>query len=83
MMALQKLEVQVWYNYVMYNWSTDIKFLSKYPEKYKIWQLNQLINFGLNGEKLDLKLVKKYWRRLSLDRKRRNFLKLLLWGKVS
>ena len=63
----------------MYNWNIDIKTLSKDKEKYTIWKLNQLINFGLNGEKLDLEQVKKYWDKLSLDPKRKKFLSLLIW----
>ena len=35
----------------MYNWNTDTTTLRKNPEKYQIWRLEQLINFGLNGEK--------------------------------
>ena len=34
-------------------------------------------------EKLDFKMLKKYWNRLDLDRKRKRFLSLLLWGKQS
>ncbi len=55
----------------MYNWNTDITSLKKDPENFKIWQLEQLINFGLNGEKIDLKELKKYWSQLSLDPKRK------------
>jgi hypothetical protein len=45
----------------MYNWSVDEeKFKKKYPKQYKIWRIAQLINYGLDGEKLDKKEVKKY-----------------------
>lgn len=67
----------------MYNWSTDTKVLKKSPEKYVIWKLEQLINFGLNGEKIDTKQLKKYWDKLHLDLNRKRVLKFLLWGKVS
>ncbi len=67
----------------MYNWNTDITTLRKNPSKFAIWKLNQLINFGLNGEKINLKLAKKYWNNLSLDPKRKNFLNYALWGKLS
>lgn len=67
----------------MYNWSVDIKRLKKTPEAYKIWRLEQLINFGLNGEKLDAKELKKYWHRLRLDPAKAKFLEMLLWGKKS
>ena len=63
----------------MYNWSVDIKSLNKKPKNAEIWKLEQAINFGLNGEKLNRELVKKYWDRLCLDPARKKFLKLLLW----
>lgn len=65
----------------MYNWSVDEKQLKKYPEKYKIWKLEQMINWGLGGEKLDEKLLRKYWRKLFIDRPTRNYLEFLLWKK--
>ena len=58
----------------MYNWSTDIAILKKNPEKYQIWKLEQLINFGLGNEKLSILDLKKYWDKLALDPKRRNVL---------
>lgn len=46
----------------MYNWSTDEKKLKKdYPQDYKKWRILQLINYGLDGEKLNLKTLKKLW----------------------
>lgn len=80
---LQRLQfrdyLQNWYNLAMYNWNTDLKKMDQKSEQFKIWKLNQLINFGLNGEKLDLKLVKKFWSKLTLDPKRQKFLRLLIW----
>lgn len=49
------------YNIVMYNWSTDEDYLKKFPEEYEKWRLLQLINYGLDGEKIDLKVLKKRW----------------------
>ena len=43
----------------MYNWNIDTKELRKDPQKYAKWRLEQLINYGLNGEKIDEKLLKK------------------------
>ena len=51
----------------MYNWSTDEDYLKKFPEEYEKWRLLQLINYGLDGEKLDLKLLKKYWGKIKKD----------------
>lgn len=67
----------------MYNWNTDTKILRKNPGKYAIWRIEQLINFGLDKEKLDAKLVKRYWNKLRIDPKRRNALAFLLWQRQS
>lgn len=67
----------------MYNWSVDLNKLKKFPEKYNIWRLEQLINFGLNNERLDKQLLKKYWKKLHLDPARRKFLEMILWEKKS
>lgn len=67
----------------MYNWSTDIKTLKKYPEKYTIWKLEQLINFGLDGEKLKLSELKKYWNKLNIDPLYKKYLHFLVWQKQS
>ncbi|OFY67593.1 MAG: hypothetical protein A3H98_03660 [Bacteroidetes bacterium RIFCSPLOWO2_02_FULL_36_8] len=66
----------------MYNWSVDEKLFKKEdPEGYKIWRIEQLINYGLDGEKLDEKIVKKYWKKFYLDPIYSNYLYFLLWGK--
>jgi len=51
----------------MYNWSTDEKYLKQFPEEYERWRLLQLINYGLDGEKLDLKLLKKHWKKIKKE----------------
>ena len=65
----------------MYNWSTDIKSIKKDSRRYSAWKLEQLINFGLNGEKIREKELRKYWTKIMLDPHRRKFLKLLLHEK--
>lgn len=45
----------------MYNWSTDEDYLKQFPEEYEKWRLLQLINYGLDWEKIDLKKLRKYW----------------------
>lgn len=67
----------------MYNWSVDLKELEKYPREANLWKLEQTINFGLNGHKLDKKAVKRYWHLLHIDPARKLFLKTLLWPKKS
>ena len=69
----------------MINWSTDEKKFKKAdPEGYRLWRLTQLINYGLDGEKLDRKEVKKAWPKIKdqLDPYARRAIEFLLWGKV-
>ncbi len=62
----------------MYNWSVDTKILKKYPEKYRIWKLEQMINFGLGKEKISKKDLKKYFEKLYIDPSKKKYLKFLL-----
>lgn len=61
----------------MFNWNTNVAAF-KNKEERLVWRLNQLINFGLGKEKLNLGLVRKYWQKLHLDPKRKKFLNLIL-----
>lgn len=65
----------------MYNWSTDLRALKKDKEKYAIWKIEQMVNFGLDGQKLDEKKLRKYFSRINIDPARREFLHLLLYGR--
>ena len=63
----------------MYNWSVDEKQFKKAdPKGYKIWRLEQMINYGLGWEKLNERDARKYWKQLHIDPKKRIFLGLLL-----
>ncbi len=64
----------------MYNWSTDNQELTKDREKYAIWKIEQMVNFGLGGEKLNEKDLKKYFLKINIDPSRRKFLHLILYG---
>lgn len=69
----------------MINWSTDEKkFRKENPKEYKLWRLTQLINYGLDGEKLDASEVKKSWSTIKnkIDEATKNYLRYLLWGKL-
>lgn len=66
----------------MYNWNTPKKHLNRSKQS-TVWKLNQHVNFGLNGVKLNFRLIRKYWNSLSLDPKRKHYLRYLLWGKLS
>lgn len=68
----------------MYNWSIDAKkFKKEDPEGYKIWKVEQMINYGLNGEKIDEGLVRKYWKKLFMDTITKDYLEFLLWPRKS
>lgn len=65
----------------MHNWSVDTKELEKDPEKFTIWRLEQMINYGEPGEKLDEETVRKYWHTIRdrIDPGYKAFLEFLLW----
>ncbi len=62
----------------MYNWSVDVKKLSKDKEKYAIWKIEQMVNFGLGGNKLNHNKLRKYWNKIQIDPVRKRFLSLIL-----
>ncbi len=63
----------------MYNWSTDASQLKQGSKQRAIWQLEQMVNFGLDGGKLNARDLKRYWPQLAIDPDRRRFLELLLY----
>ncbi len=64
----------------MYNWSVDEKkFKKEDPEGYKIWRLEQMINWGLGEEKLNKDELRKRWGQLFLDPIKKRYLEFLLW----
>ena len=66
------------YNGGMKNWSTDEKKLKKNTQKHTIWRLESLINFGLDGKKINRTLLAKNMAKLTIDpAKKRYLLKLL------
>lgn len=67
----------------MYNWNTNTKILKKKRHDYVIWKLEQMINFGLNGARIDKQQLKKFWKKLHLDPDKKQFLKMLLWKEKS
>ena len=63
----------------MYNWNTNTSRLKADPFAYEKWRLEQVINFGLGGEKISRKLIKKHFSSLDIDQKKKDFFKMLLW----
>ena len=62
----------------MKNWSTNISELEKDKEKFSMWRLEQLINFGLGEEKIDLNELRTYWNVVNIDPFKRKFLSLFI-----
>ena len=62
----------------MYNWSTNVAKLKKDKKKFSRWRLEQLINFGLSGERLSRRALEGKLKNLEIDPKKKKFLKLLL-----
>lgn len=67
----------------MRNWSTDTDELKKDAKQYAVWRLEQLINFGTDGEKISEEELRANWELLSLDPAKKRFLSFLLWGEKS
>ena len=68
----------------MYNWSVDEKYIRRFPKQYKLWRMEQMLSYGLDGEKLDKKETIANWNYLKkrLDPKRRQLIEFLLWPKL-
>lgn len=62
----------------MKNWSTDTSELQKDKGKFSAWRMEQLINFGLGTEKIDLKELRLHWHTLNIDPFKRKFLSLFV-----
>lgn len=68
----------------MYNWSVDEEtFKKENPQEHRLWRITQLINYGLDGEKLDKQEVKRMWGKIKdrLDPNTKVYLEYILWGK--
>ncbi len=62
----------------MKNWSNTIEKNIDDVDNYQIWRLEQLINFGLDGEKISSVLLKKFINLLDIDDSKKRYLKFLL-----
>jgi len=75
--------ILVQYTY-MHNWSVDeATFKKNYPQKYQLWRLIQLINYGLGGEKLNKQKVQRNWPHIKehIDPYKARLIEYYLWGK--
>lgn len=69
---------EICYNNNVKNWSTDIKKIRGDKNKFIIWKLEQLVNFGLGKKKIKKSELKKYWKTIDIDPSKRKFLSLIL-----
>ena len=65
----------------MKNWSHTIEKFDNNSTEREIWRLEQLINFGLDGEKISLVLLKKHMSSLKIDSNKKKYLLFLLKSK--
>lgn len=67
----------------MKNWNTNTSSMNE--EDKVVWSLAQKINYGLDGEKLSVSKVKKYWSKLvpNLIPARERMYKWLIWRNKS
>lgn len=65
----------------MKNWSNTIEKFDKNSDQYVIWRLEQMINFGLDNQKISRPILKKYLSCLYIDERKRKYLKYLLLSK--
>jgi len=71
---------------MLWHWSVDVKkFQKENPEAFRLWRLEELINYGIQkGEKLSKKEVIKYWGKIKdkLDPYKRRLMEYLIWGRL-
>ena len=52
--------------------------MEKDTDAFSTWRLEQLVNFGLGKEKIDLAELRIYWEKLDIDPFKRKFLSLFV-----
>jgi len=62
----------------MKNWSTNTKKLRENKDKFIIWKLEQLVNFGLGKKRIKKSELKKYWNVINIDPFKRKLLSLFV-----
>ena len=69
----------------MFNWNTDEeRFKKEDPEGYRLWRLEQLLNYGFEKGELDVVELKKSWSKIkhNIDPYKRRLTEYLLWNKL-
>lgn len=67
----------------MKNWNTDVQKFRTLEEK-KVWRLIQLIEYGVENQKISTKQLKKYWSKIKnqIDPINKKLYEFWLWGKT-
>lgn len=69
----------------MLNWNVDEdRFKKEDPQGHKLWRLTQLINYGLDNEKLDKKELMDAWPKIKadVDPYLARLIEFLIWKKL-
>ena len=70
---------------MLWHWSTDVKrFKKENPRGFRLWRLEQLINFSLSREKISKKEIRNFWPKLKerLDAEGKRLVEFFLWKKA-
>jgi len=62
----------------MRNWSVNTTGFDKKSPEYMLWKYQQMINFGLDGEKLERRVLTKLMPSLEIDPAKRKSLEYML-----
>lgn len=69
----------------MFNWNVDEeRFKKEDPEGYRLWRLEQLINYGFEKGELDVEELKKAWPKIkkNIDPYKARLVDFILWGNL-
>lgn len=61
------------------HWSVNTDELSKNPEDFAIWVIEQRVNFGVGKGLLKVVDLKKYWNKIDIDPFKRRALELAIF----
>lgn len=67
----------------MKNWNTNIASLSLADKE--VWELTQMVNYGLDGKKIQVDKIKKNWSKIlpNILPARERMYKWMIWGSKS
>lgn len=63
------------------SWDYQQTEYDKQAEADPVWHLERMVNYGLDGRKINRSLLEKHFAQIRIPEDRRAFLELLLWNK--